>query len=97
MKKRLSHFAYNQRSRSGWTLSIPPVHIFESNLIDHKKTVTYVPGTFVTLLSGPHREDEGGGWNDLNYLNGWNSDDLIATDSKGSRRLVRVIVSGVTR
>src|SRR5262249_41970863 len=24
MKKQLSHFAYNERSRSGWTLSIPP-------------------------------------------------------------------------
>src|SRR5262245_20611143 len=23
MKKQLSHFAYNERSRSGWTLSIP--------------------------------------------------------------------------
>jgi hypothetical protein len=54
MKKRLSHFAYNERSRSGWTLSIPPAHTLESNPIDHKKTVTYVPGTFVTLVSGPY-------------------------------------------
>ena len=54
MKKRLSHFAYNERSRSGWTLTIPPANIFESYSIDHK-TVTYVHGTFVTLVSGPHK------------------------------------------
>src|SRR5262247_4133520 len=54
MKKRLSHFAYNERSRSSWTLTIPhftPLSPIRSTI----KTVTYVPGTFVTLVSGPHR------------------------------------------
>src|SRR5215510_7998636 len=53
MKKRLSHFAYNERSRSSWTLTIPhftPLSPIRSTI----KTVTYVPGTFVTLVSGPH-------------------------------------------
>src|SRR5262245_17481238 len=65
MKKRLSHFAYNERSRSSWTLTIPhftPLSPIRSTI----KTVTYVPGTFVTLVSGPHtppsrgREERGG-------------------------------------
>src|SRR5262249_50997557 len=54
MKKRLSHFAYNERSRSSWTLTIPhftPLSPIRSTI----KTVTYVPGTFVTLVSGPHK------------------------------------------
>jgi hypothetical protein len=53
MKKWLSHFAYNQRSRSGWTLSTHLKNTSKSNLIG-KKTVTYVPGTFVTLVPGPN-------------------------------------------
>jgi hypothetical protein len=54
MKKWLSHFAYNQRSRSGWTLSTHLKNTSKSNLIG-KKTVTYVPGTFVTLVPGPNK------------------------------------------
>src|SRR5215831_11997882 len=64
MKKRLSHFAYNERSRSSWTLTIPhftPLSPIRSTI----KTVTYVPGTFVTLVSGPHK---GGLQGDLNLL-----------------------------
>lgn len=53
MKKWLSHFAYNQRSRSGWTLEHPLKNTSKSNLIG-QKTVTYVPGTFVTLVPGPN-------------------------------------------
>jgi len=53
MKKRLSYFAYNERSRSGWTLGIPPLTPL-SSIRSAIKTVTYVPGTFVTLVSGPH-------------------------------------------
>ena len=53
MKKWLSHFAYNQRSRSGWTLSTHLKNTSKSNLIG-QKTVTYVPGTFVTLVPGPN-------------------------------------------
>jgi hypothetical protein len=53
MKKQPSHLAYNERSRSGWTLTIPlftPLSPIRSTI----KTVTYVPGTFVTLVSGLH-------------------------------------------
>src|SRR5262249_12940156 len=60
MKKRLSHFAYNERSRSSWTLTIPhftPLSPIRSTI----KTVTYVPGTFVTLVSGPHTPFSKGG------------------------------------
>ena len=53
MKKWLSHFAYNQRSRSGWTFSSHLKNTSKSNLIG-QKTVTYVPGTFVTLVPGPN-------------------------------------------
>jgi hypothetical protein len=59
MKKRPSHLAYNERSRSGWTLTIPlftPLSPIRSTI----KSVTYVPGTFVTLVSGPHTFAKGG-------------------------------------
>src|SRR5262249_4031485 len=49
MKKRLSHFAYNERSRSGWTLGIPPVYIFESTPIDHKKLLPMSPARLLPL------------------------------------------------
>src|SRR5438094_1986317 len=55
MKKRLSHFPYNERSRPGWTPSTSlrkPLSPIRSTM----KTVTYVPGTFVTLVPGPYRE-----------------------------------------
>ena len=42
--------------------------------------VVQAPNSFLPRVAG---EDEGEGWNDLNYLNGWNSNDRIATDSKG--------------
>src|SRR5436309_11745943 len=54
MKKRLSHFPYNERSRPGWTPSTSlqkPLSPIRSTM----KTVTYVPGTFVTLVPGPYR------------------------------------------
>jgi hypothetical protein len=60
MKKRLSYFPYNERSRSSWTLSTPR-HLALSPIRSSIKTVTYVSGTFVTLVSGPYREDSGGG------------------------------------
>src|SRR5947199_4647848 len=53
MKKRLSHFPYNERSRPGWTPSTSlqkPLSPIRSTM----KTVTYVPGTFVTLVPGPY-------------------------------------------
>src|SRR5213594_1833173 len=54
MKKRLSHFPYNERSRPGWTPSTSlrkPLSPIRSTM----KTVTYVPGTFVTLVPGPYK------------------------------------------
>src|SRR5947199_10234418 len=54
MKKRLSHFPYNERSRPGWTPSTSlrkPLSPIRSTM----KTVTYVPGTFVTLVPVPYR------------------------------------------
>ena len=59
MKKRLSHLPYNERSRLGWTLSTP-LPLTSRPIRSTIKTVTHVPGTFVTLVSGPYREDEGG-------------------------------------
>src|SRR5580765_3017129 len=59
MKKWLSHFAYNQRSRSGWTFSSHLKNTSKSNLIG-QKTVTYVPGTFVTLVPGPNKRGDRG-------------------------------------
>jgi hypothetical protein len=53
MKKRPSYFAYNERSRSGWTLTIP-LQAHPRPIRSTMKTVTYVPGTFVTLVSGLH-------------------------------------------
>src|SRR5687768_18493003 len=53
MKKRLSYFPYNERSRSGWTLSTPH-HTDLSPIRSTIKTVTYVSGTFVTLVPGPY-------------------------------------------
>jgi hypothetical protein len=53
MKKRLSYFPYNERSRSGWTLSTPH-HTALSPIRSTIKTVTYVSGTFVTLVPGPY-------------------------------------------
>src|SRR5205809_8067723 len=53
MKKRLSHFPYNERSRPGWTPSTSlqkPLSPIRSTM----KTITYVPGTFVTLVPGPY-------------------------------------------
>src|SRR5437870_5364138 len=63
MKKRLSHFPYNERSRPGWTPSTSlrkPLSPIRSTM----KTVTYVPGTFVTLVPGPYRGDVRGGAGD---------------------------------
>src|SRR5215510_727995 len=60
MKKRLSHFAYNERSRSGWTLSIPPLHIFESTPIDHKKLLPMSPARLLPLSPVRTKGDEGG-------------------------------------
>src|SRR5437660_11306555 len=60
MKKRLSHFPYNERSRPGWTPSTSlrkPLSPIRSTM----KTVTYVPGTFVTLVPGPYRGRNRGG------------------------------------
>ena len=54
MKKRLSHFAYNERSRSGWTLSISLQNLLSPIRSTTMKTVTYVLGTFVTLVPGPN-------------------------------------------
>src|SRR5207237_3520271 len=76
MKKRLSHFPYNERSRPGWTPS-NSLRKPLSPILSTMKTVTYVPGTFVTLVPGPYiprvaGEDEGGGFNGLNCLNGLN-------------------------
>jgi hypothetical protein len=59
MKKWLSYFSYNERSRSGWTLSIPLANS-DAPVRSTMKTVTYVPGTFVTLVPGPHTFDKGG-------------------------------------
>src|SRR5437870_5948593 len=59
MKKRLSHFPYNERSRPGWTPSTSlrkPLSPIRSTM----KTVTYVPGTFVTLVPGPYTSRPGG-------------------------------------
>jgi hypothetical protein len=53
MKKRLSYFPYNERSRSSWTLSTPR-HTALSPIRSTIKTVTYVSGTFVTLVPGPY-------------------------------------------
>jgi hypothetical protein len=53
MKKWLSYFPYNERSRSGWTLSIPLANS-DASIRSTMKTVTYVPGTFVSLVPGPH-------------------------------------------
>ena len=67
MKKRLSHFPYNERSRPGWTPSTSlqkPLSPIRSTM----KTVTYVPGTFVTLVPGPYRGDVRGGSFDTFYL-----------------------------
>jgi hypothetical protein len=66
MKKWLSHFAYNQRSRSGWTLSTP-LKNSKSNLIG-QKTVTYVPGTFVTLVPGPNKRGKQGDFEFFHHL-----------------------------
>ena len=55
MKKRLSHFAYNERSRSGWTLSISLQNLLSPIRSTTMKTVTYVLGTFVTLVPGPNK------------------------------------------
>src|SRR6266700_2799450 len=62
MKKRLSHFPYNERSRPGWTPSTSlqkPLSPIRSTM----KTVTYVPGTFVTLVPGPYILPRRGGEN----------------------------------
>jgi iron(III) transport system substrate-binding protein len=53
MKKRLSHFAYNERSRSGWTSAIPWLDTSQS-IPSTIQSVTYVLGTFVTLVPGLH-------------------------------------------
>src|SRR5438046_6342704 len=61
MKKRLSHFPYNARSRPGWTPSTSlrkPLSPIQSTM----KTVTYVPGTFVTLVPGPYNFAKEGSW-----------------------------------
>jgi Protein of unknown function (DUF559) len=64
MKKRLSYFPYNERSRSGWTLSTPR-HTALSPIRSTIKTVTYVSGTFVTLVPGPYKK---GDWGDFPML-----------------------------
>src|SRR5947208_17149068 len=67
MKKRLSHFPYNERSRPGWTPSTSlrkPLSPIRSTM----KTVTYVPGTFVTLVPGPYRGDVRGGYLDSSLV-----------------------------
>lgn len=64
MKKRLSYFPYNERSRSSWTLSTPR-HLALSPIRSSIKTVTYVSGTFVTLVSGPYKR---GDWGDFPML-----------------------------
>jgi hypothetical protein len=46
MKKRLSHFAYNERSRSGWTLSIPPF----TSLSPVRSTIKLLPMSPARLL-----------------------------------------------
>lgn len=46
MKKRLSHFAYNERSRSGWTLSIPPF----TSLSPVRSTIKLLPISPARLL-----------------------------------------------
>src|SRR6266513_5748505 len=54
MKKRLSHFPYHERSRPGWPPSTSlrkPLSPIQSTM----KAVTYVPGTFVTLVPGPYK------------------------------------------
>jgi hypothetical protein len=58
MKKRLSYFAYNQRDAAGWSLYLP-FDGLEHLLCSIMKTVTYVLGTFVTLVSSPYK---GGHW-----------------------------------
>ena len=52
MEKRLSYFAYNERCEPGWTLSTPQSDPLVRPFSSISKTVTYVPGTFVTLVSG---------------------------------------------
>jgi hypothetical protein len=52
MEKRLSYFAYNERCEPGWTLSTHQSDHLVRPFSSISKTVTYVPGTFVTLVSG---------------------------------------------
>ena len=52
MEKPLSYFAYNERCEPGWTLSTPQSDPLVRPFSSISKTVTYVPGTFVTLVSG---------------------------------------------
>src|SRR6266567_5213920 len=78
MKKRLSHFPYNERSRPGWTPSTSlqkPLSPIRSTM----KTVTYVPGTFVTLVPGPYSR---GNWG----LYGLFDQVLVQFGERGSNR-----------
>jgi hypothetical protein len=68
MKKRLSHFAYNERSRSGWTLSISLQNLLSPIRSTTMKTVTYVLGTFVTLVPGPNTPFFKGGIFSVRFL-----------------------------
>ena len=43
MKKRPSHFAYNERSRSGWTLSIPLPNTSDPNPLHHNENCYLCP------------------------------------------------------
>src|SRR5262245_4150093 len=85
MKKRLSHFAYNERSRSSWTLTIPhftPLSPIRSTI----KTVTYVPGTFVTLVSGPHTLFHRGIFLCRTLTRLWKKHALSAVEERGKGR-----------
>jgi len=84
MKKWLSHFAYNERSRSGWTLTIPLLTAL-SPIRSTMQTVTYVPGTFVTLVSGPHKGGKRG------ILPKWRPADAVQ-DMLGARMILSISI-----
>jgi hypothetical protein len=66
MKKQLSYFPYNERSRSSWTLSTTR-HTALSPIRSTIKTVTYVSGTFVILVPGPYKRGDWGDFPTLPY------------------------------
>src|SRR5262249_23470990 len=60
MKKRLSHFAYNERSRSGWTLSSPRFTSLSPLRSTIKELLPMSPARLLLLSLVRTKGDQGG-------------------------------------